>query len=99
MRLSFRVAPFGDSDAEPPASAWLAVPLTLIIAVPIADRFLPPGIHLAHFLAVALAFTAAIAGARFTTAVSGLAVPDSAPDGVTNTSAPSRPHQSPRDMH
>jgi serine phosphatase RsbU (regulator of sigma subunit) len=60
--------------AEPQVSAWLAVPLTLIIAVPVADRFLPPDIHLAYLLAVASAFTAAIAGARLTAVIGGLAV-------------------------
>jgi serine phosphatase RsbU (regulator of sigma subunit) len=74
MRLPFRVALSGGSDAEPPASAWLAVPLALIIAVPIADHFLPPGVHVAHLLTVALAFTATITGARLTAVISGLAV-------------------------
>jgi len=72
--LPFRVALSGGSDAEPPASAWLAVPLALIIAVPIADHFLPPGVHVAHLLTVALAFTATITGARLTAVISGLAV-------------------------
>ena len=74
MSLPFHAAPSGGSDAEPPASAWLAAPLALIIAIPIVDYFLPPDIHLAHLLAVASAFTAAIAGARFTAVISGLAV-------------------------
>ena len=73
MRLPFRVAPPPGWFAEPPVSAWLAVPLTLIIAVPVADLFLPPGIHLAHLLAVAPAFTAAVAGTRLTAAISALA--------------------------
>jgi len=54
--------------------AWLAVPLVLIITIPIADHFLPPDIHLAHLLVVALAFTAAIAGPRITALIGGLAV-------------------------
>lgn len=74
MRLPFHVGSSGGAYAKPQVSTWLAVPLTLIIAVPIADHFLPPGIHLAHLLAVASAFTAAIAGTRLTTVISGLAV-------------------------
>jgi serine phosphatase RsbU (regulator of sigma subunit) len=50
------------------------VPLTLIIAVPVADYFLPPDIHLAYLLAVASAFTAAIAGTGLTAVISALAV-------------------------
>jgi hypothetical protein len=42
----------------------LAVPLVLIVTIPIADHFLPADVHLAHLLVVALAFTAAIAGPR-----------------------------------
>ena len=74
MRLTFLVAPPGGWFAEPRVSAWLAVPLTLIIAVPVADHFLPPNIHLAHLLAVASAFTVAIAGTRLTAVISALAV-------------------------
>jgi serine phosphatase RsbU (regulator of sigma subunit) len=74
MRLPFRVAPSGGWYAEPQVSAWLAVPLALVIAVPVADHFLPPDIHLAHLLAVAPAFTAAIAGTRLTAMISALAV-------------------------
>jgi serine phosphatase RsbU (regulator of sigma subunit) len=74
MRLPFHVAPPEGWFAEPRVSAWLAVPLTLIIAVPVADHFLPPGIHLAHLLGVASAFTAAIAGTRLTAVISALAV-------------------------
>jgi hypothetical protein len=73
MRSPFRVAPSPGGNAEPPVSAWLAVPLTLIIAVPVADLFLPPDIHLGHLLAVAPAFTAAVAGTRLTAAVGVLA--------------------------
>ncbi|HEY2263060.1 MAG TPA: hypothetical protein VGI96_10590, partial [Streptosporangiaceae bacterium] len=50
------------------------MPLTLIIAVPVADYFLPPDIHLAYLLAVASAFTAAIAGTGRTAVISTLAV-------------------------
>jgi len=53
---------------------WLAVPLVLIVAIPIADHYLPPDIHLAHLLVVAVAFAAAIAGPRLTALVSLLAV-------------------------
>jgi len=74
MRLPFPVAPQGGWFAEPQVSAWLAVPLTLIIAAPVAELFLPPDIHLAHLLAVAPAFTAAIAGTRLTAAAGSLAV-------------------------
>jgi serine phosphatase RsbU (regulator of sigma subunit) len=74
MRLPFRVDLSGGAYAKPQLSAWLAAPLTLIIAVPIADHFLPPDIHLAYLLAVASAFTAAIAGTRLTAVISGLAV-------------------------
>jgi hypothetical protein len=74
MRLPFHVAPRRGWYAEPQVSAWLAVPLTLIIAAPVAELFLPPDIHLAHLLAVAPAFTAAIAGTRLTAAAGSLAV-------------------------
>jgi serine phosphatase RsbU (regulator of sigma subunit) len=63
MRLPFRVAPSGGWYAEPRGSAWLAVPLALVVGVPVAEHFLPPDIHLAHLLAIAPAFTAAIASA------------------------------------
>lgn len=54
--------------------AWLTVPLVLIVTIPVADHFLPPDVHLAHLLVVAMAFTAAIAGPRVTALVGGLAV-------------------------
>src|ERR1700733_3856845 len=73
MRLPFHVAPPGGWCAVPRVSAWLAVPLAVIVGVPVADLFLPPDIHLAHLLAVAPAFTAAVAGTRLTAAVSALA--------------------------
>jgi hypothetical protein len=73
MRLSFHVAPSGGWQVEPRVSAWLAAALALIVGVPVADLFLPPDIHLAHLLAVAPAFTAAVAGTRLTAAVSVLA--------------------------
>lgn len=74
MRLPFHAGPSGGWYGEPRVSAWLAVPLALIIAVPVADLFLPPDIHLAYLLAVALAFTAAIAGTLLTAVMSSLAV-------------------------
>jgi serine phosphatase RsbU (regulator of sigma subunit) len=73
MRLPFRVAPSGGWHAEPRVSAWLAAALAIIVAVPVADVFLPPDIHLAHLLAIAPAFTVAVAGTRLTAAVSVLA--------------------------
>jgi serine phosphatase RsbU (regulator of sigma subunit) len=72
-RSPFRVAPSGGWFADPEVSAWLAVPLTIIVAVPVADWYLPPDIHLGHLLAVAPAFTAAVAGTRLTAAASVLA--------------------------
>jgi serine phosphatase RsbU (regulator of sigma subunit) len=74
VRSLFRVAPSESWHPKPGLSAWLAVPLTVIIAVPVADHFLPPDIHLGHLLAVAPTFTAAVAGTRVTAAVSVLAV-------------------------
>jgi serine phosphatase RsbU (regulator of sigma subunit) len=71
MRRPFRVTLFQLWSAEPRVSAWLAVPLTIIVAVPVADQYLPPDIHLGHLLAVAPAFTAAVAGTRLT-AVAGV---------------------------
>jgi serine phosphatase RsbU (regulator of sigma subunit) len=74
MHSWYRVAPSQDWRVKALGPAWLAVPLMLIIAIPVADHFLPPGIHLAHMLGVASAFTAAIAGVRLTALMSGLAV-------------------------
>jgi serine phosphatase RsbU (regulator of sigma subunit) len=74
MRWWYRTAPPGDSRVRSAGLAWLAVPLVLIVTIPIADHFLPPDVHLAHLLVVALAFTAAIAGPRITALVGGLAV-------------------------
>ncbi|WP_234322263.1 PP2C family protein-serine/threonine phosphatase [Streptomyces sp. NRRL B-24720] len=57
-----------------PGPLWLVVPLTLIIAIPVADYFLPPDIHLAHLLIVAPAVTSVVAGPRLTALIGGLAV-------------------------
>jgi hypothetical protein len=57
MRLPFHVGPSRGWFAKPQVSAWLAVPLALIIAFPIADHFLPPGDSLGWPLCVASAFT------------------------------------------
>ncbi|MGW1885954.1 PP2C family protein-serine/threonine phosphatase [Streptomyces sp. NPDC001970] len=57
-----------------PGPLWLVGPLVLIVAIPVADRFLPPDIHLAHLLVVAPAVTAAVAGPRLTALIGGLAV-------------------------
>ncbi|MET8745625.1 hypothetical protein [Streptomyces sp. NPDC004728] len=41
---------------------WLAGPFLLTFAIPVADAFLPPDIHLAHLLVVAVAVTAVVCG-------------------------------------
>ena len=71
--MPFHVAPPEGWQVGPRISAWLFAALAIIVGVPVADAFLPPGIHLAHLLAVAPAFTAAVAGTRLTAAVSVLA--------------------------
>nr|WP_248002304.1 hypothetical protein [Streptomyces sp. RPA4-2] len=38
-----------------PEPLWPAGALLLIVAIPVADLFLPPNIHLAHLLVVAVA--------------------------------------------
>ncbi|MFD3590549.1 PP2C family protein-serine/threonine phosphatase [Streptomyces sp. NPDC058683] len=53
---------------------WLVGPLLLIIAIPVADGFLPPDIHLAHLLVVAVAVTAVGAGPLATALIGALAV-------------------------
>ncbi|AWW36541.1 MULTISPECIES: PP2C family protein-serine/threonine phosphatase [Streptomyces] len=58
----------------PPSVAWLAGPLLLIVAVPVADAFLPPDIHLAHLLTVATAVAAFGSGPRATTLVGSAAL-------------------------
>jgi serine phosphatase RsbU (regulator of sigma subunit) len=46
----------------------------MIVAIPVADGFLPPDVHLAHLLVVAVAITAMGAGPRTTALVGALAV-------------------------
>ncbi|MFB6878061.1 NAD(P)/FAD-dependent oxidoreductase [Streptomyces sp. NPDC056323] len=41
---------------------WLAGPLLLTFAIPVTEAFLPPDIHLAHLLVVAVAVTAVVFG-------------------------------------
>ncbi|MFG3295146.1 PP2C family protein-serine/threonine phosphatase [Streptomyces sp. NPDC048179] len=57
-----------------PGPLWLAGPVLLIIAIPVADGFLPPDIHLAHLLVVAVAVTAVGTGPRTTALIGTLAV-------------------------
>ncbi|GGN79517.1 hypothetical protein GCM10011579_064060 [Streptomyces albiflavescens] len=57
-----------------PDPLWLVGPLLAIVAIPVADVFLPPDIHLAHLLAVAVAVTAVGAGPRATALIGVLAV-------------------------
>ncbi|MFI6488749.1 PP2C family protein-serine/threonine phosphatase [Streptomyces sp. NPDC050564] len=52
-----------------PHPLWLVGPLMVIVAVPVADAFLPADIHLAHLLVVATAVTAIGAGTRATTLI------------------------------
>ncbi|WP_051370629.1 PP2C family protein-serine/threonine phosphatase [Streptomyces sp. 142MFCol3.1] len=65
LRASLRAAPHW---------LWLAGPILLIFAIPVADAFLPPDIHLAHLLVVAVAVTAVAYGPRLTALVGALAV-------------------------
>jgi serine phosphatase RsbU (regulator of sigma subunit) len=51
-----------------------AVPLALIVAVPVIDRWTPPAIHLAPALAVAVTLTAAFSSTRRTALTGALAV-------------------------
>ncbi|MFD9003022.1 PP2C family protein-serine/threonine phosphatase [Streptomyces sp. NPDC059582] len=57
-----------------PEPLWWLGPLLFIVAIPVADGFLPPDIHLAHLLVVAVAVTAIGAGPRVTTLIGALAV-------------------------
>ncbi|MFE3167031.1 PP2C family protein-serine/threonine phosphatase [Streptomyces sp. NPDC059224] len=57
-----------------PGRLWLVVPLLLVVAIPVADVFLPPDIHLAHLLVVAVAVTAVGTGPRATGLIGVLAV-------------------------
>jgi serine phosphatase RsbU (regulator of sigma subunit) len=70
-RYSFTASP----DTEQAGGRMLLIaPLVLIVAVPVADLWLPPDIHIAPLLTVAPTFTAAIAGPRTTAAIGALAV-------------------------
>ncbi|MFJ8723099.1 PP2C family protein-serine/threonine phosphatase [Streptomyces sp. NPDC093269] len=57
-----------------PHPMWLLGPLAVIVAVPVADGFLPPDIHLAHVLDVAVAVVALGAGPRLTALIGSLSV-------------------------
>lgn len=54
--------------------ALILVPLTLIVAVPVIDIWLPSDLHIASLLMVATAFTAAFAGPGLAATVGALAV-------------------------
>ncbi len=57
-----------------PQPRWLIGPVLLIVAIPVADGFLPPDIHLAHLLVVAVAITAMGSGPRATALVGAFAL-------------------------
>ncbi|MFE6555773.1 PP2C family protein-serine/threonine phosphatase [Streptomyces sp. NPDC057746] len=57
-----------------PHLMWLFGPLAVIVAVPVADAFLPPDIHLAHVLEVAVAVVALSTGPRLTALIGSLSV-------------------------
>ncbi|MGW5650447.1 PP2C family protein-serine/threonine phosphatase [Streptomyces humi] len=57
-----------------PGPRWPAGSLLLIIAIPVADAFLPPDIHLAHLLVVAVAVAAVGSGPRATALTGAAAV-------------------------
>lgn len=57
-----------------PHPMWVLGPLAVIVAVPVADGFLPPDIHLAHVLDVAVAVVALRAGPRLTALIGSLSV-------------------------
>ncbi|MEU1300623.1 PP2C family protein-serine/threonine phosphatase [Streptomyces shenzhenensis] len=56
------------------ASWWLIGPALAILAIPVADAFLAPDIHIAHLLVVACAVTAIGAGPVATAVICGLAL-------------------------
>ncbi|MCA1223664.1 PP2C family protein-serine/threonine phosphatase [Streptomyces sp. 8L] len=71
FRYSFTASP----DTEQAGGSILIVaPLMLIVAIPVADYYLPGDVHIAPLLTVAPTFTAAVAGVRTTAAVGVLAV-------------------------
>ncbi|MFC5204663.1 PP2C family protein-serine/threonine phosphatase [Streptomyces kaempferi] len=53
---------------------WMPLWAALIAAIPVADWFLPPNIHLAHLLVIPLALAAAFADTRRTAATALLAL-------------------------
>ncbi|MFD0507979.1 hypothetical protein ACFQ0G_44795 [Streptomyces chiangmaiensis] len=57
-----------------PHLMWLLGPLAVIVAVPVADLFLPPDIHLADVLVLAVAVVAHSAGPRLTALIGSLSV-------------------------
>ncbi|WP_329455659.1 PP2C family protein-serine/threonine phosphatase [Streptomyces sp. NBC_01497] len=73
--MPFRYYFTASPDAEQADGMMLIIaPLVLIVAIPVADYFLPGNVHIAPLLTVAPTFTAAFAGPRTTAAVAGLAV-------------------------
>lgn len=68
---------------------WATVSLAIIVAVPIADLFLPPDIHVAHTLVIPVALAAACAGparAALTALLAVLALVTAAVERSTLTS-------------
>ncbi|MET8647373.1 PP2C family protein-serine/threonine phosphatase [Streptomyces sp. NPDC004675] len=57
-----------------PHFMWLLGPLAVIVAVPVADAFLPPDIHVAHVLDIAVAVVALSTGPRLTALIGSLSV-------------------------
>ncbi|MGW0087226.1 PP2C family protein-serine/threonine phosphatase [Streptomyces sp. NPDC003393] len=57
-----------------PQPRWLIGPLAMIVAIPVADGFLPPDIHVAHLLVVAVAITAMGSGPVPTAVIGAFAV-------------------------
>jgi serine phosphatase RsbU (regulator of sigma subunit) len=60
--------------ARMPRQALVAIPLTLVVAVPVIDHFLPSHVHLAPTLFVAAAMTATFASVLVTALIGVLAV-------------------------
>ncbi|WP_255952129.1 PP2C family protein-serine/threonine phosphatase [Streptomyces odontomachi] len=72
--MRIRIPPLVFGDSEKSGGSLIIAPLVLIVAIPVSDYFLPSTVHLAPLLAVAPAFTAAVAGPRVTGLVCALAV-------------------------